>query len=146
MYWLEVNAGDEAYRSAFMRSTSSLLMVCTAILARMSLLPCTTHMLLNHSPQTSMLCYGLAAHMACLTLHVMIRTMSGICEIKHVSDKAGANLESGGQLLLLSAHVRLPFHLLLLQGLPICLHMPRSWSICHTQAMPPAGQAVLSLI
>ena len=101
---------------------------------------------LNHSPQTSLLCYGLGAHMACLTLHTMICTVSRTSEIKHVSDKAGADLESGGQLLLLSAHVRLPFHLLLLQGLPICLHMSRSWSTCRTQAMPPAGQAVLPLI
>ena len=131
MHCLEVNAGGVAYRSAFMRSTSSLLMVCTAILVRMSRLPCTTHMLLNHSPQTSLLCYGLAAHMACLALHAMIRTVSRLCEIKHVSDKAGADLESGGQLLLLSAHVRLPLHLLLLQGLPVCLHMPSSLASCH---------------
>ena len=65
--------------------------------------------------------------------------------MRHVSDKAGADLESGGQLLLLSAHVRLPLHLLLLQGLPICLHTwaPQSSPMPHIQAMPPAGQAAL---
>ena len=36
MYWLQGNGANVAYRSAFMRSTSSLLMVCTAILARIS--------------------------------------------------------------------------------------------------------------
>ena len=46
--------------------------------------------------------------------------------MKQMSDYAGADLESSGQLLLLSTHVRLPLHLLLLQGLPICLHIPRN--------------------
>ena len=64
--------------------------------------------------------------------------------MRHVSDKAGADLESSGQLLLLSAHVCLPLHLLLLQGLPICLHTwPHGQALCQIQAMPPAGQAAL---
>ena len=55
------------------------------------------------------------------------------------------NLKSGGQLLLLSAHVCLPLHLLLLQSLPVCLHTwaPQSSPMPNIQAMPPAGQAAL---